>query len=117
MENPSYRIAGGTPTRIDVLASNISSEKMLLNTKNAAIKESGNNISVETGNGEKLNADMIAVCISPQLAAAKLEFTSALKKPLNDLLPLAQTWMAGALKFVAEYSEPFWGKITAVSIS
>jgi len=107
-ENPSYRLVGGTQTLIDALAAKLPKETVQPNTKVIAIKEAGDGLLVETANGKKLNADYVAVCIPPQLAAVNIEFVPALKNSLVDLLPVVQTWMVGALKFVVEYDEPFW---------
>lgn len=109
-DTPSYRIAGGTWQLIHALEEKLSPGCILLNKKVIAIKETSNNLIVKTSDGTELSADQVVVCIPPQLAAAKIQFTPALPEPVAQLLPAVQTWMAGAVKFVLEYEAPFWKK-------
>ncbi len=107
-ESPSYRIAGGTQVLIDTLHQQLSSENIRLNTKVTAIKEVGDKLLVEASNGENLYADKVVLCIPSQLAGSQIQFSPALPGDVADILPEVQTWMAGSVKFVLEYAEPFW---------
>ena len=107
-EIPSYRLAGGTQVLIDTLAKKLPADSIVLNTKVTAIKATGDGILLETSDGKKWNADKVIICIPPRLAAKQIAFSPALPAALNTVLPEVQTWMAGAIKFVLEYEDPFW---------
>ncbi|QJD97918.1 FAD-dependent oxidoreductase [Mucilaginibacter robiniae] len=110
-ENPSYRIAGGTQMLIDRLAEELNKDHIHLNKKVSAIKQMDNDsLIVEVTGGTIFRADQVMICIPPQLAAAHITFTPELPETVTQILPAVQTWMAGALKFTIEYSEPFWRK-------
>ena len=105
---PSYRVVGGTQMLIDILAQKLSAENIRLNKRVIAIKESENGLLVETADGIKFDADYVVACVPPQLAASQIQFSPELPNPVRRILPTVQTWMAGAIKFTLEYSEPFW---------
>lgn len=107
-EKPSYRIAGGTSTLIDALRQKIPSETIHLNSKVISVKEREEELVVETNYGTKHKADMVILCIPPHLAALAIQFSPGLPGDVSNILPAVQTWMAGAIKFVLEYAEPFW---------
>jgi len=109
-ENPSYRIVGGTQKLIDTLNKKITSENIQLNTKVKVIKEVENQLVIETENDLNYSADKVVLCIPPELVATQLYISPDLPSDLAQILPNVQTWMAGAIKFVLEYEEPFWRK-------
>ncbi|MCD2421547.1 FAD-dependent oxidoreductase [Niabella pedocola] len=106
-ERPSYRVAGGTQSLINALAGELR-EQIYLNTPVTAVKEAGDQLLLETIDGCRWIAGRVTVCIPPQLAATKMTFFPALPEALQTVLPMVQTWMAGAIKFTLEYAEPFW---------
>jgi len=107
-ETPSYRIVGGTQNLINTLSEKIKPENIKLNTKVILIKGIDNELIVESNNGEKYIADKVALCLPPQLVSSQIEFSPVLPSDISIILPTVQTWMAGAIKFVLEYSKPFW---------
>ena len=107
-ENPSYRIAGGTQTLIDAMVNCIPSENIKLNNGVVSIKEIENEIAVETVHGERFYADKVILCLPPQLIHSKIKFSPLLPENIVQILPTVQTWMAGAIKFVLEFKNPFW---------
>lgn len=109
-ETPSYRISGGTQNLIHTLYEKIGSEKVKLKTKVISVKETDNELIVESNNGEKFIADKVVLCLPPQLLGSQIKFSPELPNNISTILPTIQTWMAGAIKFVLEYSEPFWRK-------
>jgi monoamine oxidase len=109
-EYPSYRIVGGTQMLTDTLTKNMDAEDIRLNAKATAVKTYENEIIVELADGRKLHADKAVICIPPQLAASQIKFSPELPAAVLALLPTVQTWMAGAIKFTLEYTEPFWRK-------
>lgn len=106
-EPPSYRIKGGSQKLITALSQKLNKESIKLNTKVLSISEVGINLKVET-NLKSYQADKVVLCLPPQLISSKINFDNSLNENLSALLPSVQTWMAGAIKFVLEYREPFW---------
>ncbi|MBF9255798.1 FAD-dependent oxidoreductase [Pontibacter sp. 172403-2] len=107
-ETPSYRLAGGTQSLIDTLAQKLKAQNIRSNARVTGIRNSEDTVIVETATGEVFKAGKVIVCVPPQLAASQIEFSPELPKPVREILPTVQTWMAGAVKFTLEYSEPFW---------
>ncbi len=105
---PSYRLVGGTQMLINALGKKLNSRSIHLNKKVTFIGQSKCNLIVKTVEGTTFEADKVIVCIPPQLAAAKIQFSPVLPEIVREILPTVQTWMAGAIKFVLEYDEPFW---------
>lgn len=105
---PSYRVAGGTGALIDALSAQVPDATVRLNMRVSAIKGGDDGLTVQTVDGEIFSADLVALCVPPQLVAETISFTPGLPAAVRDVLPQVQTWMAGAVKFVVEYSTPFW---------
>jgi monoamine oxidase len=106
-ENPSYRIVGGTHTLINALRARLKRTEIILNTRVTHISSSKDGLLAIKAGEVKMQFDRIVVCIPPQLASS-IEFPTELPSEVRQLLPLVQTWMAGAVKFVVEYQSPFW---------
>ena len=109
-ESPSYRIVGGTQAIIDKLSKKLAASNIRLNAKAIAVRADESRVTVELADGTALHADYAVVCIPPQLAASQIEFSPQLPADVRNILPTVQTWMAGAIKFTLEYTEPFWRK-------
>ena len=107
-QSPSYRIAGGTQAVIAALGARIDDRNIRLNTKAISITETEGSIAVATSTGEKFEADTVVLSLPPQLASSQLRFSPELPDSIAAILPTVQTWMAGSIKFVVEYAEPFW---------
>ncbi|WP_370392182.1 flavin monoamine oxidase family protein [uncultured Winogradskyella sp.] len=108
-QNPSYRIAGGTQRLIDKLAEKLSKDNIYLNAKVKSIKASDSSLEVKTGDGKIYKGTKVVLCMPPELIS-RITFTPELPSEVNAILPKVQTWMAGTVKFVLEYEEPFWRK-------
>ncbi|MDY2587865.1 flavin monoamine oxidase family protein [Winogradskyella aquimaris] len=106
-QDPSWRIKGGTQTLTDELAGKLSDNKIHLNSKIISIKASNSYLELESANGKVYKGKKVILCIPPELIS-RIKFTPELPFEVNDILPKVQTWMAGAVKFVLEYDEPFW---------
>ena len=107
-ENPSYRIVDGTSKIIEKLIQKIPNVNIHLNAKVACIKELNDEVQLTTTDGKAFNADIVILCMPPQLIASQIEFSPELPAPISNLLPTVQTWMSGSIKFVLEYEKPFW---------
>ncbi len=109
-EKPSYRLKGGTQNLIDTLVNKLKPENISFNTKVTAVKEVDNKLLVETSNGEKRYADIVVICLPPELVGSKIQLSPQLPAVVSQLLPSVHTWMSGSIKFVLEYEAPFWRK-------
>ena len=107
-ENPSYRIAGGTQTLIEALIQKLDPETISLSTSIKTVKEVGEKLLLEDSKGKQWNADLVVICMPPQLVASRIQFTPQLSEQSIQVMQNVQTWMAGSIKFVLEYAEPFW---------
>ncbi|CDF79504.1 amine oxidase [Formosa agariphila KMM 3901] len=107
-ETPSYRIAGGTEHLISTLYEKIDAEHIKLKTKVVCIEDIENELIVHSNKGEKFIADKVILCLPVQLVGSQIKFIPELPNNISAVLPTVQTWMAGSIKFVLEYSEPFW---------
>lgn len=107
-QSPSYRIADGTQVLIDALATQLDNENIKLNTKVEAITDIGNALEVKTSKGQKIQADKVILCVPPQLVDSQIQFSPELPNSVTKVLPTVHTWMAGSIKFVLEYDNPFW---------
>ncbi len=107
-QSPSYRIADGTQALIDALATQLDNENIKLSTKVEAITDIGNALEVKTSKGQKIQADKVILCLPPQLVDSQIQFSPELPNSVTKVLPTVHTWMAGSIKFVLEYDNPFW---------
>lgn len=107
-EKPSYRIVGGTQNLINTLYNKLDSEQIKLNTRVISIIETETDLVVKTYCGEEFRTDKVILCLPPQLVGSKIAFSPELTESVSSVLPTVQTWMAGSIKFVLEYSKPFW---------
>lgn len=107
-ESPSYRMEGGTGTLIDALKSKLRPNQIKLNDKVIQVEEIANQLVLKTKGGKEYHADKVVICMPTQLVSSTISFVPSLSPSLMDLLATVQTWMAGAIKFTLEYSDPFW---------
>ena len=85
-------------------------ENLKLDSKVTQIQKVDDQLKVETSSGEVYAADQVILCLPPQVIASEIQFSPPLPQPIPQLLPIVQTWMAGSIKFVMEFEEPFWKK-------
>lgn len=109
-ESSSFRIVGGTSELIEALIQKLTPQQIKLNSKIQKISEEKDELKVEITSGEVYTTDYVIVCLPPQVIASEIDFSPVLPDPMPQLLPNVQTWMAGSIKFVLEFQEPFWKK-------
>lgn len=109
-ESPSYRLAGGTQVLIDRLAEKLPAGTIQLEKRVTSISSEKNCLTVSLADRTFMDADRVVICLPPSLAASCIQFLPGLPETVCQILPTVQTWMAGAIKFTLEYSEPFWRK-------
>ena len=92
---------------INALRERLKRTNIIFNTRVTHISsENDGLLSIKAG-GVRMQFGRIVVCIPPQLASS-IEFPTEIPSEVKQLLPMVQTWMAGAIKFVVEYKSPFW---------
>lgn len=109
-ESSSFRIVGGTQQLTDALLQKLDSSSVKTNYKVTHIHSEQEELIVETSTGEKFATDQAILCLPPQVISSEISFSPTLPEPVPQLLPNVQTWMAGSIKFVLEFEEPFWIK-------
>lgn len=109
-ESSSFRIVGGTQQLTEALLQKLHSSTIKPNCKVTYIHSEQDELIVETSLGEKTVADQVILCLPPQVIGSEIAFSPSLPEPLPRLLPNVQTWMAGSIKFILEFEEPFWRK-------
>lgn len=107
-DQPSYRIVDGTQRLIDALRQKLLPESIQTNCKIIGVKERGKEIQLETAAGKTYSADKVILSLPPALISSSIHFDPKLPAQLQELLPTVQTWMAGSIKFVLEYAQPYW---------
>lgn len=109
-ESSSFRIVGGTQQLIEALFQKLDSRTVKSDCKVTHIHAEQDELIIETSSGEKLVTDRVILCLPPQVIHSEITFSPPLPEPLTQLLPNVQTWMAGSIKFILEFEEPFWRK-------
>lgn len=107
----SMRLAGGTGTLVNALASRLPHEKILLGTRVQQIVLGANgvtlNVSSDKGSLDSLVADHIIAALPPRLLA-NISFSPPIDPATERRWQETPTWMAPHAKFFAVYDRPFW---------
>ena len=106
--NSSYRVEGGTSSLISALREKLPPDSIKLDCKVTSIVDKNSFLEVRTKKGDVFHAEKLILCLPPQLIGSSIQFSPSLPEHLLRLLPKVQTWMAGSVKFVIEYDQPFW---------
>lgn len=107
-EEPSYRIQGGTATLIKRLIAEIGSENIKTNTKVFSVKETENQLIVNTSNGLQYSAHKVISTLPPHLLIQTVTFEPNLPDSIVQIAQKTHTWMGESIKFAVEYATPFW---------
>ncbi|HEV2759865.1 MAG TPA: FAD-dependent oxidoreductase [Acidimicrobiales bacterium] len=106
------RFAGGAQALCLRLASRLPEGALVLETDVDGIsaEASGVTVSVADAAGRKsqLSSGFAVVAVPPRLASTGITFSPALPAALAKVMQGTPTWMATAVKCVAEYNRPFW---------
>ena len=105
---PSYRFKGGSEAIITALKNKLPENSVQLNTSIIEIQKTSDKLTAVSDTGQRFEADKICICLPPQVAAAHIKFPKEMPASILDLLSEVQTWMAGSMKVVIEYDQPFW---------
>lgn len=106
------RFAGGAQELCLRLAARLPGGEVALDTEVTSVSLGDDHVTVTAvGPGDRelqLPARAVVVAVPPRLAWAGITFTPALPDRLAEVLQATPTWMATAVKCVAEYDSPFW---------
>jgi len=106
------RFAGGTQALCHRLASRLPEGAVLLETGVTAVSLGQAGVTVTTvdraGGELGMSCGAVVVAVPPRLAWAGITFTPALPDRMAEVLQGTPTWMATAVKCVAEYESAFW---------
>jgi len=107
-QNNSYRITGGSSALISALSNTLEKENIILNTRVTSVEQNGVELIVKSKDEKIFGAEIVVLCIPPQLIGSSIKFIPNLPSETLSIFPKVQTWMAGSIKFVLEYSNAFW---------
>jgi len=108
LESSSFRLKGGTQKLIEKLVEFLEPNNIVLNSKVLKISEVNDEILVETRNHKSYYVHKVILCIPPPLVSSQIIFSPPFPYKVSKVFENVQTWMAGAIKFVLEYEQPFW---------
>jgi monoamine oxidase len=105
-------LAGGAQALCRRLAARLPEQSVVLATEVTQVWVAGGGATVTAvdGGGREslLSCGAVVVAVPPRLAWAGITFTPPLPERLGDVLQATPTWMATAVKCVAEYESAFW---------
>ena len=104
--DPSYRIAGGSSTLIEVLAQSISATVHLAEVV-SAITESAKGLKVKTGS-KTFESKLVISTLPPNLFCTNIKVDPALPVSVQEIAQSTHTWMGESIKIGLRYSKPFW---------
>lgn len=107
-EPASYRIAGGSATLIQALATHLNPSQTLLNTSVFALSFSEAGCVVYSTQRTPLNADAVIVTVPPRLFINTIQTTPTLSSAWQEIAQNTHTWMGESIKFFVAYKTKFW---------
>lgn len=106
-QEPSYRIAGGTITIVNKLASFLHETELKLDEPVLKLEEVKDQIIISTLTAS-YTTDLVISTLPPRLLVNSIEFSPNLPDSLIGIANETHTWMADSIKFGLSYKEPFW---------
>jgi monoamine oxidase len=106
-QEPSYRIAGGTITIIDKLATSLNETELKLGEPVLKLKDVENQIKISTSTATYAT-DLVISTLPPRLLVNSIEFSPNLPESFIGIANETHTWMSDSIKFGLSYKAPFW---------
>lgn len=106
-DNPSYRVKGGTDTIIKTLATELSSQSILLNQTINKISLEANKVLV-TSQDTTFESSIVISTLPPLLMANTINFATPLPDGLMNLAKSTHTWMGDSIKVALSFKTKFW---------
>lgn len=107
VDEPSYRITGGTETIIEALADRLGQEQIHLSQAVKSIRKTDAKLEIHTET-DLFNADFVISTLPPKLLVDRIHFSPTLPDKLTDISSQTHTWMAESIKVALTFEEPFW---------
>lgn len=107
VDEPSYRITGGTDTIIRSLADRLGQDHIQLHQAVKSIRKTDSKLEIHTET-DRFEADAAISTLPPKLLIDRIYFSPSLPDTLTDIASKTQTWMAESIKVALTFDEPFW---------
>ena len=104
---PSYRIAGGSKTLIDIIRSGLGTDDIALGMPVETIKAQSDKVMV-ISKPSKWEADIVVSTLPPSLLFRSILFSPNISKEVNEIGLSTHTWMQDAIKTAIVYKHAFW---------
>ncbi|MFD2205212.1 flavin monoamine oxidase family protein [Kiloniella antarctica] len=107
----SYRLEDGTSRLIEGLATEISTDRILLGHHVTALSHTNNGIEVRlktSNNTSPITTKRVFLALPPRLIAQHITFTPTLDEEALGKMTSIPTWMAGQAKAAIQFETPFW---------
>ena len=111
-EDPSFRIANGSSSLINNLASKLSKEQIRLNSVVKSIKKVGDKLLIKDDNSTS-EATLVVSTLPPHLLVNSIKFFPPLPSEFQNIADNTHTWMGESIKVCLTYDQPFWRKSTS----
>lgn len=107
VDEPSYRITGGTDAIIEALAVRLGQEQIHLSQAVKSIRKTDAKLEIKTET-DVFEADFAISTLPPKLLIDRIHFAPPLPDKLTDIASQTHTWMAESIKVALTFDEPFW---------
>ncbi len=106
-EEPTLRIAGGTDTLIQKLATALPPDCLQLETHVEHLELLPDGLAVHTNQGEYRAARVVST-LPPNLLVSTVHISPPLPAALREIAETTHTWMGESIKVGLRYAHPFW---------
>ena len=107
IQDPSYRIEGGTDSVIRALADHLGRDQIHLNQVVKSIRKTDGDLEIQTET-DSFKADYVISTLPPKLLIDRIHFSPSLPDGLTNIAAQTHTWMAESIKVALTFDEPFW---------
>ena len=104
---PAGRFSRGGQSLVEAMAAQLPYGALGLAQPVGSIDATGPEITVRCHDG-LFRARHVVMAVTPALAVSSIQFRPALPDKLQVLAADLPVWMGSTIKFVAQYSQPFW---------
>ena len=107
LDQPAGRFSRGGQSLVEAMAAQLPYGALRLAQPVQSIDATGPEITVRCHDG-LFRARHVVMAVTPALAVSSIQFRPALPDKLQALAADLPVWMGSTIKFVAQYSQPFW---------
>lgn len=109
MQDPSFRIVGGTAKLIQILQDSFTAEEVLCNEQVKQVSVGNEQVNIKTHNNS-FSAQKVICCLPPALLVNSIKFLPELPEQLSEEAKKTHTWMQESIKAGVVYNKAFWRK-------